>query len=530
MQRKRGNGLGGLPLKWAALIAGAALAALPFAAPAAVAPQETLTANVEVDRPYVLKGAVDPIYVFLSFSAIEEALAESDRPPLNFGLVLDRSGSMSDGGKMDYLKPAARMAVDRLSGRDAISVVEYDDAITVLWPAQRAGDTRDLKRLIDALEPRGSTDLAGGLMRGIEEVEGYEGRGGMNARVLLLSDGLANVGIVDPAEIGRLVREARRKGVRVSAMGLGRDYDEDLMQRVAEMGGGKYYYVEHPNQLARIFEQELMTAFTTVASDVRIAFESGGAVRKAELVGYEDASEGGGIDLTWSDFYTGEERGLVLRIEADTSDLGELDLGRLTVTFTDVAAKTERSFSRDIAVDVTADTALAESSINGKARAQAIMVEAERAQAEAVKLFEAGKIDEANARLGTLADDLKRQNTTLQDREVANKIEALSVEQRQMTVAAASPTASEDYVKSTKQRMFEARDGKRALYMLQEGDKGYEVERLQQALKDAGYYTGALDGEYDRDVKEAVEKYQTDQKLSVDGVAGPATMDRLGTY
>ena len=105
-----------------------------------------------------------------------------------------------------------------------------------------------------------------------------------------MSDGLANTGVTDHGEIARLVRGAKRDGVRISAMGLGRDYDEDLMQSVAENGGGRYYYIEHPTQMARVFQEELGSLFETTARDVEVKFSGTAVVRKVEVVGYDDAN------------------------------------------------------------------------------------------------------------------------------------------------------------------------------------------------------------------------------------------------
>jgi Ca-activated chloride channel family protein len=517
--------------QWLGVVAGVALAALPGIAPAAMAPGSALGTSVEIDRPYVLRGAIDPIYVFLRFDAPEDAVEEANRPPLNLSLVLDRSGSMADGGKMEFLKPAARMAADRLTGKDALSVVEYDDAITLMWPAQPVSDMTRLKMLIDELSPRGSTNLAGGLVRGIDEVGAYRGGDtGMMNRVLLLSDGLANVGITNPKEIGEIVRKARERGIRVSAMGLGRDYDEDLMQNIAEMGGGNYYYVEHPTQLTRIFEQELMTAFRVSAKDIKVEFQGGAAVRSAEIIGYADAGTGQNLSLNWGDFYAGEERGLVVRIEADTNQLGSLQLGTLKVSFTDVANNRPEQLTEEVRVEVTEDSTIAAQNINNKVRVEAALVESERVQERAVKLYEEGKQEEANKEMAALSTSLSTQNETLKDERIKNKIEALNVEQNQMAAAAARPDMQEDFVKASKQRLSQAKQGKRSLYMLKEGDKGLEVERLQQALKDAGHYQGPIDGIYTAEVRKAVESYQTAQNIAVDGVAGPATMDRLGAY
>jgi N-acetylmuramoyl-L-alanine amidase len=99
-----------------------------------------------------------------------------------------------------------------------------------------------------------------------------------------------------------------------------------------------------------------------------------------------------------------------------------------------------------------------------------------------------------------------------------------------MSEAAHSPTAQQDYLKASKQRLYQAKSGKRTGFALQPGDKGLEVERLQEALKQAGAYKGPVDGIYDSDVKQAVEAYQRSNNLSADGVAGAATMDAMGLY
>ncbi|HAH08530.1 MAG TPA: hypothetical protein DCL48_00355, partial [Alphaproteobacteria bacterium] len=147
-----------------------------------------------------------------------------------------------------------------------------------------------------------------------------------------------------------------------------------------------------------------------------------------------------------------------------------------------------------------------------------------------VKLFEAGRRDEAAKNLSVLAKELESRNADLKDDRIKRKIESLSVENRQMT-AAAAPAAQQAYLKASKNRLYQAKQGKRGLQQLQMGDKGIEVERLQEALKQAGHYQGKIDGVFDADVKTAVESYQRAQKTNQsDGVAGAETMDKLGIY
>jgi Ca-activated chloride channel family protein len=510
--------------------------ATAFAAAPAIA-KAAINQEIEIDRPKVVRGYEGPIYILLNYTASTISRDEGERPDLNLGLVLDRSGSMSDAGKIEYLRRAAGMAVDQLRVSDMLSVVEYDDRIGVLWPSGPVESPRTIKRLIDNLEPRGSTDLTGGMMRGVDEVydtlNSFEGEASPITRVLLLSDGLANHGVTDPHEIRELVRQARLKGVRISTLGLGRDYDEDLMQEIAEYGGGHYYYIEHPNQMSRIFQEELMTLFDTVGRKAKLDLDLNGNVDAIELVSFDQALSPKQDNVDLADFYSGEKRTLVLRIEPDKDAFeskGRVDLGGRRIIKKDVEAKRQRKLSVDVKIDVVTKLAEAEAAMNNQVVVETALIETERKQRQAIELYEQGKVEEADQAMGALASDMKTMYASIQDDRLSQKVEALEVEQEQMKEAAAAPAAKAGYLKKSKQRLYQAKSGKRSLYVLQSGDKGLEVEQLQTALKDKGFYNGAIDGQFDDDVKAAVEAFQKDQGLTNDGIAGPATMKALSLY
>ncbi len=501
-------------------------------------PVQSVTPLVEIDRPVVLSGQTEPIFVLVRFEAMEVLHRYPERrPPLNLSLVLDRSGSMEDTGKIEYLKKAAKMAVDRLSGKDYLSIVEYDDQITVMWPSARVESTYPIKRLIDALEPRGSTNLVGGMMRGVDEVQDrlddIESDKTIS-RVLLLSDGLANQGVTDPREIRRLVRAAKKDGVRISTMGLGRDYDEDLMQAIAEYAGGTYYYIEHPNQMARIFEQELRTLFTTVAKDVRFEFSAAQGIKDVQVVSFGSAEEPGSSDFDMEDFYAGEKRSLLLRIEPEEGlfedHSGNVGIGEISFTYKEAETGLVEEFISRVTVELTDDKNRAAAATNNEVLVEARLFEAERLHTAAISQYEAGNFEVADEMMASLAEDVEADNSVLNDQRLDNKIEALRVERDQMSVASAAPEQRSSYLKSTKQRLYNAQKGKRGLYLLQNGDKGFEVERLQEALKEAGAYDGPIDGVYSSDVEDAVEAVQSEENLEVDGIAGPSTMQTLGLY
>ncbi|HWA90160.1 MAG TPA: VWA domain-containing protein [Rhizomicrobium sp.] len=501
------------------------------------AAKPALSSRFEIERPVIAKGWTRPVYVLVHFAAPEPDVRPADRPPLNLSLVLDRSGSMEDKGKIEYLRQAAKLAVGRLQERDVVSVVEFDDRITLMWPASHAHDTASLQSRIDALTPRGSTDLAGGMARGIDEVE--QARGALRlsdralSRVLVLTDGLANTGETNPGAIAGMAADARRAGVRVSTIGLGLDYNEDLLQAVAEGGGGRYYYVESPVQLARIFEEEMKSAFAARARDVHIAFHGSGAVRGAELIGF---SSGAGRDVAadWPDFYAGETRSVLLRIDVDADREGQLDLGRFDVGWRDAQSGATGTIDLPIRVGVSADMAASDRSLNKDVSVEAALAESERGLAQNVKLAETGQADKAKTANAAIIDDLKRRNASLKDERIARKIEAMNVEQDQIARAAAAPEAMANYTKASKQRLYQAKTGNRAGYVLQKGDKGLAVERLQQALAAKGLYKGRVSGVYDQPTADAVKAYQkayrTTGGADADGVAGAETQAGLGLY
>jgi Ca-activated chloride channel homolog len=519
-------------------MATSALCSLVLLGAAAIAPAfaaDPVRGQVQLDQPTVLAGGKTVVYAVVTFEGVDvDPGTAKVRPPLNVSLVLDRSGSMSDEGKIEYLKRAAKLAVDRLGTTDTLSIVEYDDQITVMWPAKRVGNLSEVKSMIDGLDPRGSTNLAGGMMRGVDEakdaLDGPAAKSGTITRVILMSDGLANTGITDPGEISRLVRGAKKDGIRISAMGLGRDYDEDLMQAIAENGGGRYYYIEHPTQMARVFQEEMGSLFETCAREVEINFTGKAIVRKVELVGYDDASGTNATRRSLEDMFEGEKRSVLVRLEIDAPSSGRVDLGEVELSYKTAKSGEAKKFTQTISVDVSSDRAAVERARNKQASAEATLAESDRVQKEQVKLYQSGKHAEAQKNMTSLAKDLEAKNQTLNDDRLRRKIEAINVENRQMNEATASPTAQKDYLKASKQRLYQAKSGKRTGFSLQEGDKGIEVERLQEALKQSGHYKGPIDGKYDADVKKAVESYQKAKSIPADGVAGAATLNEMGAY
>ncbi len=194
------------------------------------------------------------------------------RRPLNLALVLDRSGSMAGGKKMPFAREAAAFAVKQLLPTDRVSITVFDQEVKTIVPNGPAADKPGLVRTIERIAPRGSTDLHGGWAEGCRQVESALVPGGVN-RVLLLSDGQANVGVVDPNTIAAEARGVAARGVGTTTMGVGDDYNEDLMEGMARGGDGRYYYIKSPAQLVDIFQTELQGLMDTFGQKVSLGLE-----------------------------------------------------------------------------------------------------------------------------------------------------------------------------------------------------------------------------------------------------------------
>ncbi len=197
---------------------------------------------------------------------------KKSRSPLNLALVIDRSGSMG-GAPIEEAKKCAIDIVKGLKKKDRIAVIAYDNQVEVVSPIA-SGDKRDsICAAIRRIQTRGMTDLHGGHLAGAEQVADFIAKDRLT-RVILLSDGNANQGEQDPVRIESQVGALAEAGVTTSTYGLGYDFNEDLMTRMAQAGRGNAYYGETAKDLAPEFEAELGILGQTFGKDVRLKVSS----------------------------------------------------------------------------------------------------------------------------------------------------------------------------------------------------------------------------------------------------------------
>jgi Ca-activated chloride channel homolog len=300
----------------------AALAALVClgGAPVATAKVDNaVSCRVELDRGVLPAGRNQTAIIKITLDAINPPKAQ--RPPVNLSVVLDRSGSMS-GEKLEKAKDAAIEILRRLDERDYFSLVIYDHEVETLVSAQKVSNSEWIENQIRGIQSRGNTALFGAVSQGAAEVRKHL-EGSCIHRVILLSDGMANVGPSSPEDLGRLGAGLLKEGISVTTVGVGTDYNEDLMARLAQSSDGNTYFVENSKDLARIFKAELGDVLSVVAKKVIVTIECPEGVVPVNILAREGRIRNQTVELYLNQLYGGQEKYVLLEVEVPESRPGE---------------------------------------------------------------------------------------------------------------------------------------------------------------------------------------------------------------
>jgi Ca-activated chloride channel family protein len=256
-----------------------------------------------------------------------------NRTPINLALVLDRSGSMA-GEKLAAAKEAAIRFAGHLGVHDRLSVVVFDDAVhTIFGPA--TPDALLAEEAIARVYEGGSTNLSGGWLQGRTHVEAGLLPDGVN-RVVLFTDGQANVGIVDRGPLVELARSAAERRVTTTCIGFGADFNEDLLKAMSDAGSGNFWYVESVDQMASVFAEEIegLVALAAQNVEVQVVLDHPQVHGVSFLQRYPvQRPEEGTFVIRLGDLYATSPRhlGILFHVE-DVGTLGETAIGRIRIT------------------------------------------------------------------------------------------------------------------------------------------------------------------------------------------------------
>lgn len=409
----------------------------PHPASAATASEGSLKLTSRLSHPYILTGRSE---LFLTADITGVEVPGARRSPVNLALVIDRSGSMS-GYKLQQAKQAARHLVGLLQEADRLAIVHYGTDVKSLPSLPATPPNRErMLQYIEGIWDEGGTNIGAGLNTGRSQVAAALNDYKVN-RLILISDGQPTEGITDNQGLVELVRGIRAEGVTVSSIGVGTDYNEDLMQAMAEYGAGACGFLEDAAQLSTIFQKDLQQAGTTVARGVELSFELPEGVQLVEVLGYRARQEGRRVHVPLPDFSAGQVERVVMQLEVSGSAPGQaVQVAGLRLTYSDLLASTQVASSLWLSAHVTNRREEVTARQDKEATVYAVRAQSAKNLQQAAEALREGRKAEAMGYIqqnqalfnsaaqvaspAAVAEDLKAQEAVMQDFQQADSAEA----------------------------------------------------------------------------------------------------------
>jgi Ca-activated chloride channel family protein len=423
----------------------------------------TLSVTARLDRGFWQGGSPEPVWMDVAV----RASGVQTRAPLAALLVIDRSGSMA-GDKIDAARLAAEQFVRGLSDGDLLGVITYGSDVSVeLSLAELNGATRSQALdIVRRIEEGGGTNIDGALLAAADQFK-RASLAGRVARVILVSDGRPTEGDRRPATLARHVQALRTMGATTSTLGLGLDYNEDLMEALAVDGGGRYHYLRSGETLGRILDDELQHGRNVVARGVKLHMPRvlADGLSAAGVPGQKDVGTADKLVIDIGDLAAGEERHVLVKMVLGVPSIvaAESGIGFAAPELLYVpAGKSNDVLVADRAdafrLRLANDVAVVNASRLDDVRVRVLQVEASLALTSSMAAWSAGDGEAARKSLAetkaSLATAARRTGNAVLLREAENVDRVL--ESVAKGAAPASP-ADLDIVKAQKARAFDLR-------------------------------------------------------------------------
>jgi len=393
-----------------------------------------MKSRIKFNHKIIKAGKETKVYLLVKVTGTKGD-TNRERLPLNLSVVIDRSGSMS-GDKLKYVKLAAKELVSKLGPKDRLSLVAYDDTIQHLLPPKSVSDKQPFYDAISPLKTGGMTNLSGGWLQGCDYVGSELEVKGVN-RVLLLTDGLANRGISDSGRLAVMAGQKKEQGISTTTFGVGMDYNEDLLSRMASEGGGAFYFIDNPDQAAGLFAEELTDLYNVVGQNLQVAIDTETKVRSVkQLYEYPRGEERGALVYQLGDLYAEEDRYQLFELHLRELNEGEIHLGQVTISYDRIQGEGIKKVERTHEIVIQAVTAeeYRKRRPDKEVQKMVLIQEARMARAKALELADQREFSKAQAILEEMAESIKASRT--RDEELLDLRDQLLEEARDMEFGA----------------------------------------------------------------------------------------------
>jgi Ca-activated chloride channel homolog len=393
-----------------------------------------------LNYPAIASNQPHSIDLLLDFNA-DNAQLRHKRPPLNLSMVIDRSGSMAGQPLKNAIK-AALLCIEHLTAADILSIVVYDDEVDTLFSPQPILNKDIVRTVIKQIQAGGCTNLSGGWLRGCEHVQSHLNKS-MIHRVLLLTDGQANVGITD---IKVLVNTAQQKiieNVATTTLGFGSHFNEDLLINMATAGGGNFYFIQSPDDMAEVFRIELDSLGTLVAQDLTVTLQPNHPVSvNAILNNYPQQVTDQGVEIKLGDVYENEGKNLVVNLTLPPyAQLGTVPILQMNYRYQAIVEDIIQQHTGNLPVDISVITASEAQAIkpNLTVIEQASRLRVAQVKDEAIHLADNGDFQIASQKLRDMITYLTQ--TPLQDNfAITEEMDQLDYYAQQLETKRYNPT------------------------------------------------------------------------------------------
>ena len=293
-----------------------------------------VSVSAQLVQNKILKDSDGIVNLALTFQAETPAAAVGESGHgVDLVVVLDRSGSMQ-GQKIEHARQAVRNLLADLAPADRFGLVSYADQAQVhtgLLPVT-GGRRRQFDAVVQGIRPGGGTNLGAGLQKGIDLLAGSEPDGNVR-QIILISDGLANKGITDPTRLGKLASRAVVQEFAISTVGLGTEFNEQLMTAIADQGTGTYYYLENPTAFGEVFRAEFRGARSLAAASLEVRLPLSDGLQLTDAGGYPIRREGSAAVFYPGNLRSGQSRKIFLTLRVPSAALRTFQLRDIAVRY-----------------------------------------------------------------------------------------------------------------------------------------------------------------------------------------------------
>jgi Ca-activated chloride channel family protein len=381
----------------------------------------------QLDKTAVLAGSDGLVRIELAIRGDAASAGTSVRMPSDLVVVLDHSGSMA-GEKISHARAAIHQLITQLGPEDRFALVSYSvNAQTTVPLSAVSGSARELwRRIVDGMATGGGTNLASGLERGLDIVDAHRAVDRV-PRLILISDGLANQGDTSLSGLRSRARRAAVGEYTLSTVGVGIDFDEQLMATLADAGTGNYYYLANASDLAEIFSDEFESARESIARGLAVLIRPASGVEVVDAAGYplEHTSAGETLFRPGA-LFAGQERRIWVTLRTPSDSLGVRELGGFTLEYTRADQRERLSFSDVPRVAVVADEGAFYAAVDKESWARSVVVDQYNDLRRKVAAeLKAGDASQAKHYIDAFRDKTERMNAKVQAPGVATQLQEL---------------------------------------------------------------------------------------------------------